>query len=220
MTDRQSDSALDTARKLGARLRAARIAANLRLADVAARAGLSESSLSRIERGHTALSITHLVQLCEILSVGVDELFDDRALPARTSVAVHRAEDAAARRPLAGSGYSWVPLAGGAPFDAFQVFRLTFPTEEKMKVMVSHPGQEYCQVLSGTVHYHVAGETHLLRPGDGIMIDSELPHRAESVGDRPAEIIMMVARPNAGAMTEWWNAAALAPSVQGSEGEA
>jgi quercetin dioxygenase-like cupin family protein len=74
-----------------------------------------------------------------------------------------------------------------------------------MPTMVSHPGQEHCYVLSGEVLFHVGDRTHRLGPGDGIMIDSSQPHRAENAGEGEAQVLMTVSHPaEANGPVEWW----------------
>jgi transcriptional regulator with XRE-family HTH domain len=206
-----TENAKQTARELGERIRAARVRAKLRLIDVASRTGLTESSLSRIERGYTAVSVMNLVQICEVLSIGIDELFQSKVIPAKTTIAVHsRAMDEF--EEVEATGYRWRHLVGGAPFDTFNVFHLVMPKEELMKTMVSHPGQEYCYVMEGEILFYVDNECHRLGPGDGILIDSQLPHRAERVSEEAAHILMTVTRPMAEKISpEWWN---LSPSQE------
>lgn len=199
------DDAEQTLVEIGNRLRAARQLANLTLSQVAAKADLAESSLSRIERGSIAVSVMNLVRLCEVLSIGINELFDPKPTVSKTVVAVHSPRSEPFKEVEA-TGYRWRHLAGGAPLDAFEVLHLVFPEREKMQTLVSHPGQEHCYVLEGEVDFYVGSECHRLGPGAGILIDSEVPHRAERVGDGPVHILMTVTRTAAGKTSpEWWN---------------
>ena len=63
-----------------------------------------------------------------------------------------------------------------------------------MDLMVSHPGQEYCYVLSGRIRFHVGAERFELAAGEGIFLNSELPHRADNIGEDEARILMVVAK--------------------------
>jgi uncharacterized cupin superfamily protein len=63
-----------------------------------------------------------------------------------------------------------------------------------MDLMVSHPGQEYCYVLGGRIRFHVGAEIFELAAGEGIFLNSELPHRADNIGDDEARILMVVAK--------------------------
>lgn len=194
---------------IGHKLRTARLAAGLTLAEVAARAGLSEGFLSRLERGEAAASIANLIQLVDVLGLGLGELFGAMAgTPARTRVAVYRSGEQALS-DVAATGYRWRVLAGGAPLDRMEVFHLVFPRRSRMETMVSHAGQEHCHVLAGEVLFHVDGERYRLKAGDGIFINSEQPHRAENAGRGRAHVLMTVARPAEATTTpEWWRLSA------------
>lgn len=190
--------------ELGRRIRSARTGAGLKLSDLADRTNLSEGFLSRLERGKASSSIANLIQITEVLGLGLHELFAHRAAPARTAVAVHRPE-AAQMTEVKSTGYRWRHLAGGALLDRMEIFHLIFPRREHMKAMVSHPGQEHCYVISGEVYFYVGEEVHRLRPGDGIFIDSELPHRAENAGNAEAHVLMVVSKAAEGPMPlDWW----------------
>lgn len=190
---------------IGRRLRAARTGAGMTLASVARQAGVSEGFLSKLERGQAAASIANLIQLTDVLGLGLHELFPSDGAPAKTRVAVHRA-DGAALQDVAATGYRWRHLGGGAPLDRMEVFHLVFPRAKGMETTVSHPGQEHCYVLSGEVLFHVGGETHRLKAGDGILIDSQQPHRAENAGRGQAHVLMTVARPaEAADVPDWWH---------------
>jgi transcriptional regulator with XRE-family HTH domain len=190
---------------IGHKLRTARLGAGLTLAEVAARAGVSEGFLSKLERGEVAASIANLIQLVDVLGLGLGELFGAMAgAPARTRVSVYRGGEQALR-DVDATGYRWRVLGGGAPLDRLEVFHLVFPRSSRMETMVSHPGQEHCHVLSGEVLFHVGGEQYRLKAGDGIFIDSEQPHRAENAGRGRAHVLMAVARPaEATTIPEWW----------------
>ena len=84
------DKLARTTQEIGRRLRSARAGAGLTLASVARRANLSEGFLSKLERGQATGSIANLIQLAEVLGLGLHELFSSDSAPARTRVAVHR----------------------------------------------------------------------------------------------------------------------------------
>ncbi len=60
-------------------------------------------------------------------------------------------------------------------------------------------------MLSGEVLFQVGAERHLLKAGDGILIDSQQPHRAENAGRGQAQVLMSVAKPaDAAEVPDWW----------------
>lgn len=202
------DKIARTTQDIGRRLRAARVGAGLTLASVARQAGVSEGFLSKLERGQAAASIANLIQLADVLGLGLHELFPSDSAPAKTRVAVHRA-DTGDLQEVAATGYRWRHLGGGAPLDRMEVFHLVFPRAKGMATTVSHPGQEHCYVLSGEVLFHVGDAQYRLKAGDGILIDSQQPHRAENAGRGQAQMLMTVARPaDAADVPDWWRLSA------------
>jgi transcriptional regulator with XRE-family HTH domain len=202
------DKIARTTQDIGRRLRAARVGAGLTLASVARQAGVSEGFLSKLERGQAAASIANLIQLADVLGLGLHELFPSDGAPAKTRVAVHRAGGGDLQE-VAATGYRWRHLGGGAPLDRMEVFHLVFPRAKGMATTVSHPGQEHCYVLSGEVLFHVGDSQYRLKAGDGILIDSQQPHRAENAGRGQAQMLMTVARPaDASDVPDWWRLSA------------
>jgi transcriptional regulator with XRE-family HTH domain len=199
-----------TALEIGRRIREARVGAEMKLADLARRTGLSEGFLSKLERGQASSSIANLIQITDVLGLGLDELFkDESAAPAKTQVAVHRKAKRGDLIEVASTGYRWRHLAGGAPLDRMEVFHLVFPSRNRMEAVVSHAGQEHCYVLSGEILFQVGQVEHRLKAGEGIFIDSSLPHRAENIGAGEAHVLMTVAKPVDGgggsqALSDWW----------------
>ncbi|NWG22976.1 MAG: cupin domain-containing protein [Pseudorhodoplanes sp.] len=190
---------------IGARIRRARVAHSMTLSALARRANLSEAFLSRVERGEAQSSIANLVQICSILGLGLQDLLSESSRPERTDRSVYRAAETGQHVELASTGYRWHRVAGGAPRDRMEVFHLVFPRKNRMSVMVSHPGQEHCYVLSGEIVFHVGEERHHLRAGDSIFITSDQPHRAENAGADEAHVLMTVAKPeHEPAALDWW----------------
>ena len=199
---------------LGARIRALREARGMRLKDLADGTGLSDAFLSRLERGQVSSSVANLIQIAEVLEVGVGELFDSAPDQSRSHVTVHRAGDHAAAETVPSTGYRWQLFAGGRPHDDLEVFHLIFPRRNRMDLMVSHPGQEYCYVIGGRIRFHVGAESFDLGPGEGIFLNSELPHRADNVGEEDARILMVVAKsPLKAEHFDWWRVPTVSPAT-------
>ncbi len=199
--------------QIGGRLRDARRSMKLTLAEVAQRSGMSESSLSRIERGNMGLSVTTLLQLCGILGVRLDDLLNAPQGPEPSRVQVTRADSQP--HEFAATGYNWLLLGGRDPLNLFKVFHLIFPETEVMRTLVSHEGQEYCHILEGAVDFHVGKDVYALQKGDSIMIDSSLPHRAERRGDGAAHMLMVIcAADHDHKPSDWWSMPSLGPDTE------
>lgn len=209
MTDKQ------VAAQIGARIRKARAVQSMTLAALAKRTRLSEGFLSRVERGEASSSIANLVQICAALGLGLQDLLGESDAQNRTEIELYRGSDRTRHVEHESSGYHWHRVAGGAPRDRMEVFHLVFPRKNRMPVMVSHPGQEHCYVLSGEILFFVGAERHHLRAGDSIFIASEQPHRAENAGEREAHVLMTVSKPeNEPAALDWWRLSATGAGKQ------
>ena len=177
----------------------------MKLKDLADGAGLSDAFVSRLERGQVSSSVANLIQIAQTLDVGVSELFAKASDQLRSHVTVHRNDDPGEAQSIPSTGYRWQLFAGGMPNDDLEVFHLLFPRKNRMDLMVSHPGQEYCYVISGQIQFHVGAESFNLGPGEGIFLNSELPHRADNVGEDEARILMVVAKsPLKTEHFDWW----------------
>jgi transcriptional regulator with XRE-family HTH domain len=205
----------DALAKLGARIRSLREARGMKLKDLADATGLSDAFVSRLERGQVSSSVANLIQIAEALDTGVSELFASAADQLRSDVTVHRHGDDGEGQSIPSTGYRWQLFAGGMPNDDLEIFHLAFPRKNRMDLMVSHPGQEYCYVISGRIRFHVGAEIFELAAGEGIFLNSELPHRADNIGDDEARILMVVAKSSATKSSEhfdWWRVPGAAPT--------
>ena len=65
-------------------------------------------------------------------------------------------------------------------------------------------------MLSGRIRFHVGAEKFELAAGEGIFLNSELPHRADNIGEDEARILMVVAKASHGKSSvrnehfDWW----------------
>jgi transcriptional regulator with XRE-family HTH domain len=68
-------AAIPDGRRIGAQLRAARLAARMTMAEVAEQAGLTKGFVSKLERDLANVSVASLIRLCDALGVSVGSLF-------------------------------------------------------------------------------------------------------------------------------------------------
>jgi transcriptional regulator with XRE-family HTH domain len=161
---------MTTVEQIGPRLRAARRARGWTLDDLAARAGMSASTLSRLESGKRQASLELLVPLVRQLGIRLDDLVpDDRA-------------DPRVRRPVQRrAGMTVAPLTlERAPVQAFKVTYSASavpPAEPGV-----HDGYEWLYVLSGRVRIVLDGVEHLLEPGEAAEFDTRVPHSISGDG--------------------------------------
>ncbi len=173
--------------ELGGRIRGLRAQREWTLDELAKRAGLSKSYLSRLEDGERQPSLAALLSLGQAFGVALAALFPPDRSAAEDCVIV-RAADAVAR---AGSGLSYTPLSSGARPSQMQPIRVTVPARRTGDERYRHEGEEWLCVLSGRLRLTLADETHDLGPGDCAHFDARLPHRLTALGGKDAELILV-----------------------------
>jgi transcriptional regulator with XRE-family HTH domain len=132
----QNDGGLDSlVRK---RIRALRVAQGWSLEELANRANLSQSSLSRIENGQRRLALDQLVILARALDTTLDQLVETSSDDVVISPMIDAAHDV----------MRW-PVKSDAGMTVMRR-RMTEPPPDNPARMRAHPGREWLVVLSGT----------------------------------------------------------------------
>lgn len=167
---------MDELQRLGPRLRAARQDRGWTLDELAARAGMSTSTLSRLESGKRQASLELLLPVTRQLGIRVDDLLDAPDRDPR----VHRT---AIRR----DGMTIAPLTRDA--SEVRAFKITyFPDAPECDLQV-HEGHEWLYVLSGELRLSLADREHVLGRGEAAEFETTVPHRMVAEGGRPCEVI-------------------------------
>jgi transcriptional regulator with XRE-family HTH domain len=148
---------------IGPRLRRLRTGRGLTLEAASGTAGLSTSTLSRIETGRRQPTLDVLLPLARAYAVSLDDLI---AAPQTGDPRVHLE----ARRLLAG-GVA-VPLTrhpGGV-----QVFKHVLGPRDP--ALTTHEGHAWIYVLAGRLRLLLGDAEHLLDPGENVEFDARTPH--------------------------------------------
>ena len=66
------------------------------------------------------------------------------------------------------------------------------PLQFQDKRLFEHVGEELMFVLSGSVEVEVSGKSIRLGEGDTLYFDSHLPHRSRSLGNKYAEVLVVI----------------------------
>ncbi len=156
--------------RIGAQLRAARLAARKSMAEVAEQAGLTKGFVSKLERDLANVSVASLIRLCEALDISVGSLFE-----ASIGEVVRRG----ARPPINFGG------------SRVREYLLTPSGEKRVQAILSdiEPGGgsgdepyslpadvEFVFVLAGQLQITVAGEQITLEQGDAFTFPASIQH--------------------------------------------
>ncbi|SFK61188.1 XRE family transcriptional regulator [Streptomyces pini] len=170
----QEDGDLDSlVRK---RIRALRVAQGWSLEELASRAHLSQSSLSRIENGRRRLALDQLVTLARALGTTLDQLVETAADDVVTSPTIDGAHGRMRWSIKADPGMSVVRQ------------RMTEPPPGNPARMRAHPGREWLVVLSGTATLMLGHRSFRLEANQAAEFPTMMPHAIGAEGG-PCEIL-------------------------------
>ncbi|WP_123747624.1 helix-turn-helix domain-containing protein [Saccharothrix texasensis] len=174
----QDDGGLDgLVRK---RIRALRVAQGLSLEELAARAHLSQSSLSRIESGRRRLALDQLVTLARALDTTLDQLVENAADDVVISPMTHGSHN-----------LSW-PVKGDPAMSVMRR-RLTEPPPDNPARMRAHPGREWLVVLSGTATLVLGHRRFRVETNQAAEFPTMMPHAIGAEGG-PCDIMFIFDR--------------------------
>ncbi|MDO3646756.1 helix-turn-helix domain-containing protein [Nocardia mangyaensis] len=158
------------------RIRALRVAQGYSLEELASRAHLSQSTLSRIENGQRRLALDQLVTLARALDTTLDQL-------------VETAVDDVVSSPTIDAAYGLMRWSiKGEPGLSVVRQRMTEPPPENPARMRAHPGREWLVVLSGTAILMLGHRRFRVETNQAAEFPTMLPHAIGAEGG-PCEII-------------------------------
>ncbi len=163
------------------RLRSLRNTLGLSLDDLAARANLSASTISRVETGKRTISLDVLLPLAGALQVGLDSLLDVRS------------DDDVVIRPVpSSSGVLTTWMLGRATGNTIAVKMRLEPTRRAAEQRV-HPGHDWFFVIEGRVHLSLGDREITVETGEAAEFATMTPHAFAAI-DGPAELVMIFDR--------------------------
>ncbi|WP_258566707.1 helix-turn-helix domain-containing protein [Leucobacter luti] len=166
----------DELAQLGPRLRAARQERGWTLEELAGRARLSVSTLSRLESGKRQASLELLLPLTRHLGIRVDDLLEP-----------HDRDPRVRRRPITRDGLTIAPLTHEA--SDVRAFKITYHPEAPERAPQVHDGHEWLYVLSGRLRLTLGEQELVLERGEAAEFDTTTPHRMRAEGGRKAEVL-------------------------------
>ena len=166
----------DVLAEVGPRLRRLRERRSLTLTAVAAKTGISKSTLSRLESGQRKPSLELLLPLAEAYHLPLDEL-----------VGAPSVGDPRVRmRPKTRNGRLVYPLTQQS--SGMAVWKVVIPPERERKLR-THAGHEWLYVLSGEMRLILGEHDITMRAGEVAEFDTRLPHWFGPAGTEPVEIL-------------------------------
>jgi transcriptional regulator with XRE-family HTH domain len=162
------------------RLRELRRERGLTLEDVANRAQIDVSTLSRLESGKRRLALDHLPRLASALSVTTDELLRaPETEDPRVKGNSHTHHD-----------ITYWPLTRHGPAGGLHAFKIRIsPRRNKPPAELPvHEGRDWMYVLSGRLRLILGDQDFTVKPGEAVEFSTWTPHWF-GVVDGPVEAI-------------------------------
>lgn len=171
--------------QVGERLRHLRESRGLSQRALAARVGVTNSTISLIESGRKSPSVGALKRILDGLPVGLAEFFSFD-VPTRRQV-FFAAEEL---REIGRGGVSYQQIGSVGEGQSLQMLRETYqPGADTGRVPLTHPGEEVGIVLQGRLEVFVDDQRRILGPGDAYAFESHRPHRFRTVGAERCHVV-------------------------------
>lgn len=174
-------------RIIGANIRTWREQMKLTATELAKQAGLSKSTVSKIETGQVSSPISTLIRIAQVMGLPVAEFFVEPNIDP-PYVLTRKGEGKLITRDGSQFGYSYEALAPDMRHKQVEPFILTIQPGDPEGVF-QHKGQEFIHMLSGCIVIKIDGNEVLLRPGDSFYFDSGQKHKMRVEGNRPARFV-------------------------------
>lgn len=184
---------------IGQKLRAIRKKRGLSQRELAARAGLTNGTVSLIEQNKTSPSVASLKCLLDAIPISMAEFFATIEGEASTRYFFRSADFIEIAPPeLSRAGHLLsLRQLGDAQNHNLQVMHERYaPGADTGPELLSHEAEEAGVVIRGEIEITVDGEACVLSEGDGYLFDSRLPHRFRNLSDADCEIISACTPPS------------------------
>ncbi len=162
------------------RLRELRAEQGLTLQQVAERANIDASTLSRLEAGKRRLALDHIPGLSAALGVSADELL---GTPPERDPRVRS-------RPRNHKGLTMWPLSRRAPGGGPHAFKIRVSAQRRVPPaeLPVHEGHDWFYVLEGRLRLLLGDEDLTIEAGEAVEFSTWTPHWFGAV-DGPAELL-------------------------------
>ncbi len=172
---------------VGVRLQSIRKLKGLSQRELAKRAGVTNSTISMIEKNSVSPSISSLKKVLGGIPMSLVEFFSiDMEQDNHTQV-VYRADELT---DLSSGAVTMKLIGKSHPSRAITFLDETYPPgSDTGDEMLNHDGEEAGMLVEGRLELTVGSEVFVLEPGDSYYFDSTKAHRFRNPYDRPARLI-------------------------------
>lgn len=158
---------------VGERIRILRSVQNRTLQEVADKCGLSKSMISKIENDKTIPSVATLVKIAQTLGTNISQLLEQDSWDRAVVTTLGEAEKKLVKTE---KGYHIFPYASVYHEKKMQPFLFVARKGEVIPHEVSHEGEEFVFVVSGSMKMQVGDTEYVLKTGDSLYFNALQKH--------------------------------------------
>ena len=165
------------------RLRELRTERGLTLKQVAERAHIDVSTLSRLETGKRRFALDHVPALAAALGVSADDLLGVAAVP----------DPRVRGEPHRSPGLTMWPLSNRVGPGGLQAYKMVLSSRRRKPPteLPVHEGYDWLYVLDGRLRLLLGDDDLVIAPGDAVEFTTLTPHWFGAV-DEPVELIAIL----------------------------
>jgi transcriptional regulator with XRE-family HTH domain len=177
---------------IGAQVRLYRKQQNQTVSELAAAAGITTGTLSKIENGQMSPSLTTMQILAQTLNVPLTSLFMAFEEKRHCSY-VAAGHGAVINRRGTKNGHQYQLLGQSIGGEVMvEPYLLTLTEDATPHVAFQHEGSEFIHMLTGELVYAHGGQEYTLKPGDSLLFDSSAQHGPSSFNAFPITYLSII----------------------------
>ncbi|WP_461537393.1 cupin domain-containing protein [Spongorhabdus nitratireducens] len=170
---------------VGTRLKALRIKHNLSQRELAKRAGVTNSTISMIEKNNVSPSVSSLKKVLDGIPISMVDFFSMEV--EETSQVIYSREDMI---DVGASGITMNLVGKSFPNRAMSFLEEIYePGAGTGEELLKHDGEEAGIVLEGQIEITINGEVYRLSAGESYYFESTRPHRFHNASSESCRLI-------------------------------
>ncbi len=172
---------------IGKKIKKARLDKKIPLDNLANDTGFSVEHLKEIEAGKITPAVGTLLQISRALKLDSSYFLKEQetTLNKRVKEYTKRTDN-----------YAYTTLTPGAENKHLKAFKVIVePKQDHQGVGYHHEGEEFVYVLKGKIEVTVGEHVNKLKKGDSLHFNSGISHHMRNVGDKKAELIVVIYGP-------------------------
>lgn len=174
---------------IGKKLQSIRKEKGISQRELAARAGLTNGTISLIEQNKTSPSIASLKSLLDAIPMSIADFFATLE-DANKAKIFFTAEEFTEIAPQTEVPALSLRQLGDVRTHTLQILDETYPpAADTGPELLSHHGEEGGLIVEGEIEITVGDQVRILGPGEGYLFDSRQLHRFRNVGSKTCRIV-------------------------------